>query len=92
MSCVVCVPLVGEDRFEVIAAKTGFVGENFGVVIVLVPSSAITNGVGGGAIAGATAGKPTIGVEMELLIGEFILYGLPNVGLEIAGGSIEISI
>ncbi len=74
---------MGDDRFEVIAAKTGFAGEDFGVGIVLVPSSAIADAVGGVRVASSTAGKP--------LTGEFILYGLPNVGLEIAGGSIEIS-
>jgi hypothetical protein len=82
---------MGDDRFEAIAAKTGFAGEDFGAGVVLVPSSAITNGVEGGAIASSTAGKPSIGVEMKLLTGEFILYGLPSIGLEIAGGSIEVS-
>ena len=79
---------MGDDGFEVIAAKTGFAGEGFGVGIVLVPSSAIANGVGGVRIARSTAGKPS---DTKPLTGEVILYGLPNVGLEIAGGSIEIS-
>ena len=69
---------MGEDRFEVIAAKAGFVGEDFGVGIVLVSSSAITNDVGG--------------VAEVPLTEEFILYGLPSAGLGIPGGSIEISI
>ena len=89
MLCVVCVPLMGEDRFEVIASKIGFADEDFGVGIVLVPSSAIVNGVGGRPIAGSTV---SIGVEMKPLTGEFLLNGLPNVGLEIAGGFIDISI
>jgi hypothetical protein len=83
---------MGDDRFEAIAAKTGFVVEDFGAGIVLVPSSAITNGVGGGAIATSTAGKPSGSLEMKLLTGEFILHGLPSVGLETVDGSIEISV
>lgn len=78
--------------FEVDAAKAGFVEEDFGVGIVLVPSSAIRNGVGVGTVACSTASKPSIGVEMKPLTGGFILYGLPSVGFEIADGSIEISI
>lgn len=85
---------MGEDRFEVVAAKTGFADEGFGTGNVLVPSSAIANGVVGvvgGSIANSTAGKSSIGVEMKLLIGKFVLYGLPNVDLEVTGDSIEIS-
>ena len=78
--------------FEAVATKTGFVGEDFGVGIVLVPSSAITNGVGGGAVALSTARKLSIGAEMKLLTDEFVLNGLPSVGFELADGSIEISI
>lgn len=78
---------MGEDRFEAIEAKTGFEGEGFGVGVVLVQSSAMVNGVGGGRIANSTAGKTSVGVEMKPLSGEFIF-----VGLEIADGSIGISI
>jgi len=83
---------MGEDRFEVIAAKTGFAGEYLGAGIMLVPSSVIANGVEGGAIASLAAGEPSTGAKTKPLAGEFGLRGLPGVGLEIAGGSVEISV
>ena len=90
--CVVWVPLIGEDRFEVIVAECGFASEDSGIGIVLVMSSAIVNGVGGGPIAASTTENLSMGVEMRSLTGEFILYGLPSVGLEIVGSSTEVSI